>query len=415
MVYVISHDGKALMPTKRYGKVRRLLRDGLAVVVSREPFTIKLNYEAKDYTQAVTLGIDTGSKTVGVSATTKTNELYSAEVVLRDNVTKLISTRKEYRIARRNRKTRYRKTRFNNRKRTNGNLSPSIKTKLDEHLQIIRKVCCKLPIRKIIVEVGQFDTQLIKDPEIQGEDYQKGEQLRYRNVREYVLARDKHKCQHCKGRTKDKNLNVHHIESRKYGGNAPNNLITLCRTCHKAYHQGKFTLKKKRGSSLKDATFMSVIRWKVYERLKDEYKDKEVHLTYGYITKHKRVSNEIKKTHCSDAFCISGNVKAKQLETYYQIRCVARHTRSLHCSKPKKGGFRRSCIASHWIGVSRFQKYDLVIYNGNEYFIFGSTNGRLVLRDIQGNPLAPYRPVNTKLVTLKYRKRGGFIYQLSKK
>ena len=42
MVYVISIDGKPLMPTKRHGKVRRLLRDKKAKVIRREPFIIKL-------------------------------------------------------------------------------------------------------------------------------------------------------------------------------------------------------------------------------------------------------------------------------------------------------------------------------------------------------------------------------------
>lgn len=403
------------MPTERYGKVRRLLRNGLATVVKHTPFTIRLNYETKEYVQDITLGVDAGSKTVGLSATTGSKELYSAEVVLRNDVTKNLSTRLECRRTRRNRKTRYRKARFDNRRRKDGWLAPSVETKLSEHLQAIKSVCDILPVKKIVVEVAQFDTQKIKNHDIEGEEYQEGEQLGFWNVREYVLARDGHKCQHCKGKSKDTILNVHHIESRKMGGNAPNNLITLCETCHKAYHRGGFELKVKRGASLRDAAFMGIIRWKVYERLKSEHQDKEVCLTFGYITKHRRISHNVEKTHCADAFCIAGNLSAKRLTEYYKAKCVARHTRTLHVAIPKKGGIRRSAVASHWIGKSRLQRFDTVKWNGIRCFIFGSTNGRPVLRDIDGKLVTPTTSVNVNTVEFQSRKKGTVLYQITKK
>ena len=73
MVYVISKAGKPLMPTKRHGKVRRLLKQGLAKVVRRDPFTIQLLYDTTTYTQPVTVGVDIGSKVVGISAVTNKN------------------------------------------------------------------------------------------------------------------------------------------------------------------------------------------------------------------------------------------------------------------------------------------------------------------------------------------------------
>lgn len=108
--------------------------------------------------------------------------------------------------------------------------------KVDAHIRVIDNICSTLPISRIIVEIAQFDTQKIKNPDISGNEYQEGDQLGFWNVREYVLARDGHKCQHCKGKSKDPILNVHHIESRKTGGDSPSNLITLCETCHKEYH-----------------------------------------------------------------------------------------------------------------------------------------------------------------------------------
>ena len=401
MVYVLDIEGNPLMPTERHGKVRRLLHDGFAHVVRLQPFTIQLDYESTTYKQEVSLGIDAGSVHIGVSATTEKKELFAAEVVLRTDIVKQETGRRELRRTRRNRKTRYRQARFNNRRKKEGWLALSIKNKVDSHIKIISLVHSLLPVTKTTIEVAQFDTQKIKNEQIQGVGYQQGEQMGFWNVREYVLTRDNHQCQHCKGKSGDNILNVHHLESRKTGGNAPNNLITLCETCHKAYHRGEFELKIKRGTSLRDAAAMNIMRWAVYNKAKDEFNN--VHLTFGYITKHTRIENSIGKTHCADAFCISNNIKAQRLDYYLKCRCLQRHTRKLHVCNPKKGGIRRSTVASHWIGKSRLQRYDMVKWNKIKCFIFGSSNGRLSLRDIDKNPITPKSPVNNKEVKYIHR------------
>ena len=401
MIYVRSAEGMVLMPTERCGKIGYLLRHGKAHVVSRVPFVVQLDYDSTTYTQDVSLGIDAGSKHIGVSASSEKNEMLAAQVELRNDIVKLISTRRELRRTRRNRKTRYRKARFDNRKKKDGWLAPSVEQKVESHLKVIRLVHKLLPITKTTIEVAQFDIQKIKNPYIKGEDYQQGEQMGFWNVREYVLARDGHKCIHCKGKSKDPILNVHHLESRKTGGNSPSNLVTLCETCHKAYHRGEFDLKIKRGSSLRDAAVMNIMRWAVYERAKAEFGN--VHLTYGYITKHTRIENCINKTHAADAFCIAKNVHAMRLSSFFMCRCVPRHTRTLHVANPKKGGIRRSCIATHKIGKSRFQRYDMVRWKGMDCFIFGSTNGRPILRYIEGIQVANQPSVNIK--TIKFLRR----------
>ena len=389
------------MPTERCGKIGYLLRHGKAHVVSRVPFVVQLDYDSTTYTQDVSLGIDAGSKHIGVSASSEKKEMLAAQVELRSDIVKLLSTRRELRRNRRNRKTRYRKARFDNRKKKDGWLAPSVEQKVESHLKVIRLVHKLLPITKTTIEVAQFDTQKIKNPYINGEDYQQGEQMGFWNVREYVLARDGHKCIHCKGKSKDPILNVHHLESRKTGGNSPSNLVTLCETCHKAYHRGEFDLKIKRGSSLRDAAVMNIMRWAVYERAKKEFGN--VHLTYGYITKHTRIENGITKTHAADAFCIAKNVHAMRLSSFFMCRCVPRHTRALHVFNPKKGGIRRKTIASHKIGKSNFQRFDMVRWKGMDCFIFGSTNGRPILRDIDGLQVANQPSVNIK--TIKFLKR----------
>ena len=119
MVYVISKDGKPLMPTERRGRVRHLLKQGLAKVVRRDPFTIQLLYDTTTYTQKTTLGIDIGYNHIGFSVVTDKKELICGEVKLRNDISELIKERKMYRKLRRSR-LRYRKPRFNNRKRKEG-------------------------------------------------------------------------------------------------------------------------------------------------------------------------------------------------------------------------------------------------------------------------------------------------------
>ena len=100
-VYVISQDGQPLMPTERYGKVRRMLKEEKAKVVKRCPFTIRLLYETGKEVQEVRLGVDAGSGTIGLSACTEKKELYAAEVTLRTDITKNLAQRRAYRRNRR--------------------------------------------------------------------------------------------------------------------------------------------------------------------------------------------------------------------------------------------------------------------------------------------------------------------------
>ena len=115
MVYVLNKDGQPLMPTENHAKVRVLLKTGKAKVLNRCPFTIKLVYECTTYTQPLTLGVDAGSKTIGISVSSEKKEYYASEVAIRNDIVDLISTRRQYRRNRRNRKTRYREPKFDNR------------------------------------------------------------------------------------------------------------------------------------------------------------------------------------------------------------------------------------------------------------------------------------------------------------
>ena len=386
MVYVISKNGQPLMPTENHAKVRILLKTKKAKVIKRCPFTIQLAYDGTNYTQDVALGVDAGSKHIGLSVTTKDKVLFESNVELRNDIVNLLSTRRQNRRSRRNRKTRYRKPRFNNRKCKDGWLAPSVQNKVNTHLAVIRKAHEILPISKIIVEVASFDIQKIKKPAISGTEYQQGERLDFWNVREYVLFRDGHTCQCCKGKSKDKILNVHHIESRKIGGDAPNNLITLCETCHTGYHKGtvKFPKTIRRGMSFRDATFMGIMRWAFYNKLKETYPN--VSLTYGYITKNTRIESGLSKDHCIDARCISGNPKAVSDGMVYYQKKVRCHNRQIHKNTLLKGGNRKRNQAPY--EVMGFRLYDKVKWKAQNCFIFGRrSTGRMDLRFLDGTKI----------------------------
>lgn len=371
------------MPTQHYGKVKHLLRDGLAVVIRREPFTIQLRYDSKQFTQSVTLGVKTGAETAALSASTERKELFSAEVLLRSDITKLLIARQEARRTRRSRKTRYRQTRFNNRRRPENWLAPSVEQKVQSHLSLIKKVNAILPITETVIQVAAYDTQKIQHPGIKGEEYQQGPLLDFWNVREYVLHRDGHKCLNCKGKSEDKVLNVHHIVPRSEGGSdSPSNLITLCETCHHKHHREGMEIKAKPSfRSLQKEAVMSIMRWEVYNRAKASYEN--VHLTYGYKTKCVRIENGLEKSHRTDALCIAEHPKALPCIELWQMRQRRRHNRQIHKANLLSGGRKKLNQAPYL--VKGFRLFDKVKYNGIECFVFGRrASGSFDIRLIDG-------------------------------
>lgn len=394
-VYVLNCHGKPLMPCQPR-KARLLLKEGRAKIVMMVPFTLQLLHGSSGYKQEVSLGVDAGTQHIGVSATTENAVLFEAEVKPRTDIQELLAIRSQFRRARRQRKTRYRKARFLNRKKPEGWLAPSVQHKVEVHLKTITMVHKILPVSKTAIEVAQFDLQKINNPEIEGSEYQEGPQLGFWNVREYVFFRDAHQCQWCKGTSKDPILNVHHIESRKTGGDSPDNLITLCETCHDLIHRTHQEHKlQRRSQSVRDATQMSIIRWHIYEQAQTIFPN--VHLTYGYITKHARISHNLEKSHLMDARCISGRPLASSEGTCYLIKHVRRNNRQLHKATIRKGGKRQRNTAPKY--VYGFRLFDCVKYQSKMCFVFGRrSSGYFDLRTLDGTQIhasANYKQLKT--------------------
>ena len=379
VVYVISQSGQALMPTKRFGKIRRLLKEKKAKVIRRCPFTIKLLYETEtNIVQDVVLGVDTGSKNIGISCVGNDKVFYQSQVMIRTDIKKNMDKRRSFRRNRRNRKTRYRPPRFLNRKNSTklNRLPPSVRHKVQAHIKEI-EFCKKiLPIAKIVLEVSQFDTALMKNPTLISEKvkhwgYQKGFNYGYSSRREAVLHRDKYTCQICGA--KHTRLEVHHIIYRSQGGtDDEHNLITLCADCHAAIHAGKITLAKKpKKMNLKHATHMSIIRSQLLKKYPEAIE------TFGFVTKENRNNLNLSKDHYIDACVIASAGKSfiPSDEIYYKRR-VAKGDYQLY--KGSRGEVKLP------VGkIQGFRKFDKVGYLGKTYFIKARmSSGYAVLMDI---------------------------------
>src|ERR1700676_5196416 len=290
LVYVLAQNNSPLMPCQP-AVARLLLKQGKAKCVRRTPFVIKLTSETSKHVQSVTFGLDTASGTMGGAAVHENrNVLYVSQVEVRNDIPKKMAARGKYRRSRRNRKTRYRKARWLRRKNSkkSDRFSPTMRSKFDTHLKEVAFVKSILPVSRVILETGTFDPHALKNPEVLNDKllYQKGVNYGFANSKTFVLFRDGYVCQHCKGKSKDKRLHVHHVIFRRNGGSdEESNLATLCKTCHDHVHKGTIIFKSKAGKKkgqLSYATQMNSIRVQLLKALPDADE------TFGFITKEHR-------------------------------------------------------------------------------------------------------------------------------
>lgn len=163
----------------------------------------------------------------------------------------------------------------------------------------------------------------------------------------------------------------------------PDNLATLCETCHVGYHAGKIELKLKKSKGFKAETVMSILRWKILNKLKEL--GNTVNITYGYITKSARIELELPKTHANDAFCIAGGDRQEKLIYSYFIKFVSKCNRSLFKANLLKGG---KCKVNTIKQAFGFHRFDKIIYGRIECFIYGlRSSGYFDIRHLTGEKI----------------------------
>ena len=309
-VAVISKTGMRLMPTSEY-RARKLLKSGKAIKHSYHPFTIQLTERETGDIQPIELCMDTGYIHIGISVKSEKHEYLAEQIDTLTDERGRHDTRRMYRRQRRSRK-RYRQSRFNNRRRSDRWIAPSLEHKKNIHIQALSRICKVMPVTDITMEIGNFDTQALKAKEEgrplpQGTAYQHGARYGIATLREAVFSRDGYQCQCCGRSIKDGAiLHVHHVKYRSQGGtNNMSNLATVCEKCHTPQNhkpRGKLYDWKPKLLSFKGATYMTAIRWKLYNEVKALFTDIDIHITYGAETKERRRALGIVKSHANDAF-----------------------------------------------------------------------------------------------------------------
>jgi RRXRR protein/HNH endonuclease len=395
IIYVIAASGKPLMPTRRRNKVWYWLRKRLAEVVSREPFTVRLRFETTPYTQPVTVGIDTGSQTVGIAATSNREVVYQAEVHLRDDIGGKLTQRRQYRRNRRSRKTRYRAARWANRRRQPGWLPPSVRSKAEASVKSVCFVARLLPVSRVHVEITSFDTQKMQNPDIQSLEYQQGELQGYL-VREYVLHKWQHRCSYC-GASQIP-LQLEHIVPRSRGGsNRPSNLTLACEPCNKrkgsqtAAEFGYSDVQAQARLPLKDAAHVSSLKTALLAQLVQQFGANRVVTTSGYETKYKRIQVlDLPKSHSNDAVAIACEIGevVKPCEVVYQLRSIPRGNYQLF--NGKRSEHKVSAPKKVW----GWKLYEVVEAKGVSGYIGGRrVKGSFVLKDLTtGKPILEVTP-----------------------
>ena len=373
-VYVLDQEGKPLMPTCRYGKVRRMLHSSQAKVVSTIPFTIQLTYKPKTHVlQQVVVGCDPGRTNIGLAAVREDGTcLYRAHCTTRNKeIVKLMSERLEHRRASRRGERLARKrlakklgttarkllnrilpgcseplavkdiinteSRFNNRVRPQGWLTPSATQLLRTHLNLLEKILKILPVTDVVTELNRFAFMQLDQPGIHkwSIDFQHGPLYGMDGLHAAIQEQQQGRCLLC---GKKEIEHFHHIIPRsKYGSDTIANIAGLCAKCHELVHKNadaaeklnecKSGLEKKYGGT-------SVLNQIIPARMQElsERFPNHAYATTGWQTKQFREGHTLEKDHDVDAYCIAASilksVKLNISADSYEIQQFWKHNRA---------------------------------------------------------------------------------------
>jgi len=437
-VLVLDKRKKPLMPCSEK-RARLLLERGRARVHRMVPFTIRLvdRLQEGSSLQPIRLKLGPGSKTTGMALVREqesvdevTGEVQRKAVVLmllglqhrgyaiRDALTQRRSFRR-----RRRGNLRYRPARFDNRKKPDGWLAPSLQHRVDTAMAWVNRLMRWVPVSALSTMLHRFDTQALQNPEISGIEYQRGELFGY-EVREYLLEKWGRKCAYCDAEHVP--LEIEHIHPRSKGGsNRVSNLTLACHSCNqrkgnmpveqflaKAPERLRRILSQAK-APLRDAAAVNSTRWALWRRLVATGLDVEVGT--GGRTKWNRSRLSVPKVHCLDAACV-GHVDS--LERWQQpvLSIKATGRGSYQRTRLTKHGFPRGYLTRSKSAFG-FQTGDMVKAVVTKGKKVGTYLGRVAIRasgsfNIQaGNSLVQH--VHHRFCTMVQRGDGyGYHWSL---
>lgn len=344
-VFVLDTNKQPLNPLHP-GRARLLLKQDKAAVYRRYPFTLILKRAVEQpHLEPLRVKIDPGSKTTGIALVNdgSSEVVWAAELMHRgEQIRRDMDKRRAVRKSRRQHKTRYRKPRFDNRRKRKGTLPPSQESRVCNVLTWIRRLMRLCPLGAISLELVRFDTQALEKPDVEGVQYQQGTLAGY-EVRAYVLLKWNHRCAYCDARQVP--LELDHLHPRaKLGSDRVSNLVAACKPCNqrkgnqdireflKEQPQRLARMLAQAKTPLRDAAAVNATRWALHERLKAF--GLPVECGSGGLTKFNRITRDVPKAHWCDAACV-GRSAPEHL--------VIKHVVPLHITATGHGS-RQMCL-----------------------------------------------------------------------
>ncbi|MCI8843238.1 MAG: hypothetical protein HFF08_03895 [Oscillospiraceae bacterium] len=424
MVYVLNHEGKPLMPTTRYGHVRRLLKTGQAKVKYGNPFTIQLCYKTEDKVQPVILGIDPGRTNIGLCAVTDDGTaLFAAKIITRNkDIPRLMRKRKQFRQKHRQVKRRLKRrrrakknntilktgilqrhltgyskdkcvtvhdirnkqSRFSNRCRSPNWLTPTANQLLQTHINAVNKISKYLPVSGISIELNKFAMMKLDDSTIFGKDFQNGPLKGYgKDIHQAVSDIQDGKCLLCGKSIAE----YHHVRTRsKDGSNTIGNLVGLCHECHKKVHtdesvkQQLATVNSGFRTKYDALGVLNQILPYVINILRRKY---PLHITTGYETSRVRKTANLLKDHHVDAHLIAiSGLNVKRIITIdhcYAIKQFRRHDRQA-CKREMLN--RRYYLGNQLVATNRHKAFEQTTDSLADYITNGGRADHLTVKHI---------------------------------
>lgn len=390
-VCVVNKDNQPVHPCHP-ARARKLLKQKKAYLIKRYPMVIRLK-EQIDTTKNqynYDTRIDPGSQTTGVAIVKHDKDvIVLAEIHHKKGISESLTSRNALRCGRRNRKTRYRRSKWKKaislaqrydalkkahgakkvkemgikkpsfgRSSKEGWLAPSLLARSNQTVNLVKKLRRYIPITSIGMELVKFDLQKMENGDIQGTEYQQGTLEGY-TVREYLLEKWQRQCSYCE--QKDIALEIEHVVPKSRGGsNRISNLCLACRTCNeekdsmllsewleviqKKKNKRHMTIKenipivlKQCKVPLKDAAAVNSTRWKLYNELKNL--DLPLHVQSGAQTKMQRIQSKLPKEHYYDALCVTNHPRNWRFKTEFvnEFHAMGRGNRQM--ARVDKYGF----------------------------------------------------------------------------
>ena len=365
-IYILAKDGSPLMPTTRKGHIQKLLKKGMARVISRVPFVVQMKYNVGTKTQPLHGGTDPGRTNIGNAVLSDAGTVVYKDHVSTNNkdVPKHMSERKTHRQASRRGERQARKrlakkhgtakefpegrmlpggdeplmlkdiintqARFMNRRRSPGWLTPTARHLIGTHLNMIRRICRILPVTDWTLEANRFAFMRMEDGTIYGPDFQNGRLKGFAGPEAYVFHLQGGRCAFCAGQIE----HYHHLLPKSRGGSdTPENLVGVCKSCHGKIHTG--VLETAQAGLKKKYAALSVLNQAVpyiYKGLEGMFGEGNVNICQGYDTGKARETLGIAKDHPDDAVCIAAiphNDSVRNETKAFEVVQFRRHDRAV--------------------------------------------------------------------------------------